>query len=610
VKRFAALYTRLDGTTSTLEKVEAIRGYYEDVPAADAAWATWFLIGQRVKRLMPSARLREWATEATGLPAWLVDDAYSAVGDQAETIALLLDAHGVPVPRDGASASRTACPPLNAPLATWVEDFVLPLRTLDDDERAVRVQAAWLRILTEDEADPGTDPPNARTPHGLRRGDALRALFVLHKLLTGALRVGVSRGLVERALAEHTGLPRPVIAHRLMGAREHPNGETTWRRWTAEEDDAADTTPRPYPFFLASPLEAEPESLGTPDDWFAEWKWDGIRAQLIKRAGRVWLWSRGEDLITERFPELVEPAARAFLDGTVLDGEVLAFDHDAGTPLPFAVLQTRIGRKNLTPKVRAQAPVCFMAYDLLEAGGVDIRSVPQHERREHLTALIATLTERSTAPGEGDLAAFRLSTLEPFSAWEHLATRRQESRARRTEGFMLKKRDGVYGTGRQRGSWYKWKIEPLTLDTVLVYAQAGHGRRSNLHTDYTLAVWKDDTLVPIAKAYSGLDDAELRRMDRWIRANTLERFGPVRTVPPEHVFELAFEGIASSSRHKSGLALRFPRIKRWRHDKTPADADTLESAHSLLELVDSGGRVSTRDAGTRASDPEDGGTTS
>jgi DNA ligase-1 len=583
VRRFARLYARLDATTSTNDKVAALRSYFAEVEDTDAAWATWFLIGQRIRRLMPHARLREWATAATGLPAWLVEDAYAAVGDQAETVALLLDAHGAPHARErldrlratGDEDARWQPPGPEASLATWIERFVLPLQRLDDEARRTRLETVWMAML-ERRAEPSADTASPGVP----ARDPLGELFVLHKLLTGALRVGVSRGLVERAIAEFAELPRPVVAHRLMGSRNRPDA-STWRRLIAADDGDADAA-RPYPFFLATPLEQGPHALGDPASWRAEWKWDGIRAQLVRRAGDVWLWSRGEELITERFPEITAPALADLPDGTVLDGEVLAWDADGddavpgigGRPLPFAVLQTRIGRKEPSAKARATAPVRFLAYDLLEQAGRDRRGEPQDARRARLETLLQHAD-----------SALGISPLERFSDWQTLSELRATSRARGTEGLMLKRGDGVYGTGRQRGAWFKWKIAPLTLDVVLLYAQAGHGRRSNLHTDYTLAVWSGDELVPIAKAYSGLDDAELRRLDRWIRQNTLERFGPVRVVPPEHVFELAFENVAPSKRHKSGLALRFPRIARWRQDKRPEDADTLASAHALLRVA-------------------------
>ena len=525
MQRFCQLYEALDGTTRTNAKVAAMVRYFEAVPDEDAAWAVFFLTGQRLKRLISGRTLRAWALRRTGLPEWLVDDAYAAVGDSAETVALLLD-QGTPA---GAQL----------PLHRWLEERILPLRGLADEQQYDLVCSWW------DE---------------LPRGQ----LFVLNKLLTGAFRVGVAKLLVTRALAQVASLPRTVLAHRLMGSVQ-PGA--AWYRGLIAVEGARDDRSRPYPFYLASPLDGAPSQLGPLEDWLVEWKWDGIRGQLIRRGGEVFLWSRGEELITERFPELVQMAAR-LPDGTVLDGEVLAWGADG--VLPFAVLQRRIGRDRLTARLLQDAPVDFLAYDLLEQAGVDLRELPLAERRTRLERLAGTVGRLQASP---EVCA---------EGWDELAELRSHARARKVEGLMLKRRSSPYGVGRQRGAWWKWKVEPLTLDAVLVYAQAGSGRRAGLFTDYTFAVWHGDELVTIAKAYSGLSEQEIALLDRWIRGHTLERFGPVRQVEAVHVFELAFEGINPSSRHKSGVALRFPRIARWRTDKQARDADRLEQVHGLL----------------------------
>ena len=534
MRRFSELYEALDGTTSTNAKVDAMARYFRAVPAEDAAWAVFFLIGQRLKRLISGRTLREWALRCTGLPEWLVADAYAAVGDSAETVTLLVD-EGTPVERE----------PL--PLHRWLEKRILPLRELPAEQQYAEVTAWW-------------------------REASARELFVLNKLLTGAFRVGVSQLLVVRALAAVSGMPRATIAHRLMG-KWQPTA--AWYRGLFRSGGAQDDPSRPYPFFLASPLEQAPHELGSIDQWLAEWKWDGIRAQLIRRRGEVFLWSRGEELITERFPEVAHAAAR-LPDGCVLDGEILAWD-ERGV-LPFAILQTRIGRDRLTPRIMESAPVSFLAYDLLEHEGSDVRALPLAERRARLAAGLRKRNARLLLSGE--LAA---------ADWRELEAARAGARERHVEGLVLKRRDAAYGTGRQRGAWWKWKVDPLSVDAVLVYAQAGSGRRANLFTDYTFAVWQGDALVPIAKAYSGLSGPEILALDRWIRRHTVERFGPVRQVVPKHVFELAFEGINRSSRHKSGIALRFPRIARWRTDKPAHEADRLADVHALLpESVPSG----------------------
>jgi DNA ligase-1 len=527
VKRFAALYDAIDRTTSTNAKVSALVEYFRTAPPADAAWAVYFLTGRRLKRLIPSAALREWSVIATGVPDWLMSETYAAVGDFAEIVALLLDT----VPREETE--------LDLPLASWVEDRLLPLAKMDLAGQRVNVMRWW------------------RTLPRIER-------FLLNKLLTGEFRVGVAQTLVVRALAEAAAVDATVVAARLMGDWT-PSADwfSTVIAPAAGEADAS----QPYPFFLASPLEDPPETLGPRSDWFVEWKWDGIRAQLVRRAGQTWLWSRGEELITLRFPEIAA-AATHLPDGTVLDGEVLAFRE--GRPLPFSALQQRIGRQRQLAQIMRAVPVVFMAYDMLERDRVDVRAEPLEARR-------ALLAER--VPHEGVL---RISGEVAEPTWEALATLRAESRTRNVEGFILKRRSSVYRVGRKRGDWWKWKIDPLTIDAVLIYAQPGSGRRASLLTDYTFGVWDGEHLVPVAKAYSGLSNAEIDELDRWIRRHTRERHGPVRVVEPVHVFELGFEAIAPSTRHRSGVAVRFPRMLRWRRDKGAAEADTLDALRRMM----------------------------
>jgi DNA ligase-1 len=424
----------------------------------------------------------------------------------------------------------------------WVEERLLGLRDLDPPAQRSALFAAWSEL-------------------------GGRERYVWNKLITGAFRVGASQRLVVRALAEVSGVADEVIAHRLMGAWE-PDA-AFFQRLIATDTDDADKS-RPYPFALAYPLELDSESLGPVEAWQPEWKWDGIRAQLVRRAGCVWLWSRGEDLLTGRFPE-VELTGGVLPDGTVLDGELLPWLD--GAPLPFAQMQRRIGRKTLSRKILAEVPVVLLAYDLLEDGGADVRSLPLVERRARLEELVAAL------PGG---AAIRLSPVIEAPTWEALVEARLASRAHHAEGLMLKRLDSVYGVGRRRGDWWKWKVDPYSVDAVLIYAQPGSGRRAGLFTDYTFGVWDGDKLVPFAKAYSGLTDVEIARVDAFVRQNTLERYGPVRVVKPELVFELAFEGIQRSTRHRSGIAVRFPRMARWRTDKRAADADSIETVRALL----------------------------
>lgn len=526
MQRFTELYAALDRTTRTVEKVLAMEDYFRAAPPADAAWALYFLMGNKVQRAVSTARLREWLAAEAELPLWLVEESYDAVGDLAETLALLVPSHG-------GSTARS--------LENVVTERVIALKPLPPEAQQPIVVQTW-RELSQAQC------------------------LVWHKLITGELRVGVSRTLVVRALANLTKVPPPTMAHRLMGAWQ-PTAESYLALLSGE----ANVDPgRPYPFFLAYPLEGELESLGDIADWQAEWKWDGIRSQVIRRQGQFLIWSRGEELVTDRFPELTG-LAEALPEGTVIDGEILAWQGDQ--PLSFNSLQTRIGRKRLTPKVLAASPVALMAYDLLEQNGEDIRSLPLAERRLRLEAIVAAVGAR---------APLRISPVVTAEAWSDLQALWQGSRERLVEGLMLKRRDSAYGVGRTKGDWWKWKISPHSVDAVLIYAQRGSGRRASLYTDYTFGVWNEGQLVPVAKAYSGLTDEEIREVDAFVRKNTLEKFGPVRVVKPELVFELHFEGIQASSRHKAGIAVRFPRMSRWRQDKPAAEADTLESLQKLL----------------------------
>jgi len=534
VKNFADLYAALDETNKTGEKVKALRSYFERASAADAAWATYFLIGRKPRQVVPSGRLRTWAAQEAGIPDWLFQESYDAVGDVAETIALLLP------------------PPLESsdlPLGEWVVQRLLPLRAKDEDAQREAVLGYW-RQLDQ------------------------RQRFVFNKLVSGAFRVGVSQQLVTRALGEAAGVEPAVVAHRLMGDWE-PSAEFFRGLLGAEDADAE--LSRPYPFYLAYPHEGPLEPLGEVRDWQAEWKWDGIRSQLVRRGGHTFLWSRGEELVTERYPELAA-VGDALPEGTVIDGEILPWKD--GRVLPFTMLQKRIGRKAVTRSILSQIPVVIMAYDLLEFRGDDVRTWPLQRRREALAEVVAGVErdDPMLAP------RLRLSPIVPAASWVELAAAREESRRMQAEGLMLKRLDSAYGVGRRRGDWWKWKIAPHTIDAVLILAQRGSGKRASLYTDYTFGVWDPASggLVPIAKAYSGLTDEEIRKVDSFVRRNMVEKFGPVRTVKPELVFELAFEGLNRSSRHKSGIAVRFPRILRWRTDKAPEEADTLDTVRALL----------------------------
>ncbi len=526
MKRFARLFAALDATTRTSEKTAALADYFREAPEEDRLWTIALLSGRRPKRAVNTTELAQWAAEAAGMPHWLFEETYPVVGDLAETIALILP----PAEKSGAHT-------LSEHLSTLVRLTGRPA-----EERRQAILSAWAG-MEQDER------------------------FLFNKLITGGFRMGVSQGLMTRALAQATGLPETELAHRLMG--DWTPARTSYAALILSNEGTG-AGAQPYPFALASPLETDAAMLGPPEDWFAEWKWDGIRGQLVSRRGAFALWSRGEDLVTDRFPEFA-PLADFLPEGTVIDGEVLAWRGEA--PLPFAALQTRIGRKTVPRKVLAEAPARLLAYDLLEADGRDLRAAPFAERRVRLEEIVTALP-----PG----LPLALSPEVTFTDWNLLADVRLAARDAVAEGLMLKRRTSPYFTGRKRGDWWKWKLDPFTVDAVMLYAQAGHGRRASLFTDFTFAVRDGDQLVPFTKAYSGLSDEEFAEITRWVRQNTLERFGPVRRVTPELVFELAFEGIQASTRHKSGIALRFPRMLRWRRDKPVAEIDTLDGLKALL----------------------------
>ena len=561
MKAFANLYTLLDGTTSSNSKLNFLQDYFRVALPADAAWAVYFLAGGRPRRVVPTKLLRDLALQTSGLPDWLFEESYEAVGDLAETITLLL-----PSSQNASSEG----------LAHWVEDRLLPLRSAAPDQTVAQMLPLLLQL-----------------------DRASQLVFI--KLITGSFRVGVSRLLVTRALAALSGVDAKRIAQRMVGYTDisaRPTAALYERLIAATGDDLRDIRDpgQPYPFFLAHALQADVSAfeaqLGLPSQWQVEWKWDGIRAQLVKRDGRIWLWSRGEELVTERFPELVALAPHV-PDGTVLDGEIVVWKD--GRVQPFAMLQKRIGRKTLGAKLLALVPVAMLAYDLLEFQGVDVRTMQQSARHKQLAELVADVAHAAHAAHAASAAQIAesrllLSAVLQGDSWADFARQRAEARGLGVEGLMLKNVSAQYGVGRTKdvGVWWKWKIDPYTVDAVLIYAQAGHGRRASLYTDFTFAVWDapdgvaDRKLVPFAKAYSGLTDTEMRQVDAIIRKTTIEKFGPVRSVTPTLVFELGFEGISRSARHKSGIAVRFPRMLRWRQDKPLNEADTLASLRALL----------------------------
>ncbi len=526
---FANLVNRVGSSTATNDKLDALASYFSTADNKDSVWVIAIFSGRRPRRAVTSTQLQAWCIELTGLSAWLFEESYNTVGDLAETIALLLPA--------GSNGNA-----IHQPLHYYIEQ----LSFLEKDSEAAKkkfVTESWLAMDSEER-------------------------FVFNKLITGGFRIGVSQKTMVNALAKITNLEAGVIAHRISG---------NWDPFTTTMDSLLNAESlntdfsKPYPFYLAYALEGEPSLLGNPSEWQAEWKWDGIRGQLIKRNDELFVWSRGEELMTDKFPEYQALKDR-MENGWVLDGEIIP--SIGGKPLPFALLQTRIGRKNITKKQLQETPITFFAYDVLEYQGMDYREKPLTERREDLEKMV----RQTNHP------ALVLSPLIQFQHWDELIEIRKQSRDNGAEGLMLKRKDAAYQVGRKRGDWWKWKIDPLVIDCVMIYAQKGHGRRSNLYTDYTFAVKDGDKLVSFTKAYSGLTDKEFAEVDAFVKRNALEKFGPVRTVKPELVFEIAFEGIAASNRHKSGVALRFPRINRWRKDKKPEDINTIEDLKQMLAL--------------------------
>ncbi|MEO0458909.1 MAG: ATP-dependent DNA ligase [Cyanobacteria bacterium P01_A01_bin.114] len=544
MKRFTQLFEEVDATTSTNEKVRALQRYFHEVPAADAVWGLYLFLGKTRKRLITSRVLRDIFLQISDIPEWLFEDSYAHVGDSAETIALLL--RDTPLPEGGpptvSTAEASTLPGSETPLHVWMEAVIPLVKTLADPGDLRDLIVSWWANLEDYE------------------------IFVLNKVLTGAFRVGASTKLVVKALSAEYDIPDAVITHRLMGDFV-PTAE--FYQQLTQPEGAEASPSRPYPFFLAAQLDEDRFAQEEMAHWQAEWKWDGIRAQLIYRADQIFIWSRGEDLITHQFPELEAPL-RSHPPGTVLDGEIVCWDGEK--PLDFNYLQKRLGRKRVGKKLMAENPVHFLAYDLLEYQGQDLREQPLKTRQQQLIELLAAHPS-DTISHSPSLA---------FDSFADLQALRQQARDRGAEGLVIKAVDSPYLVGRKRGYWWKYKVEPMTLDAVLIYAQAGSGKRANLFTDYTFALWKGKELVTFAKAYSGLDNQEIETLDRWIRRHTIERFGPVRSVEPVHVFEIGFEGIAESKRHKSGISVRFPRILRWRTDKPAAEADTLDNALALL----------------------------
>lgn len=534
MEMFVSLFYALDRTSKTKEKLFLLKRYFGSVSAQDGTWALFFLLGGKVPRLFTTTELRSIISCRTNLPLWLVEDSYDTVGDLAETLALL------------STSTKTS---LTSPSPLHLHQLVHRLQALANIEAEDEREALLWQLVES-------------TPHTQR--------LILFKLMIGGLRIGVSKGLVTQALSELYEIELAEMAHRLVG--EWTPSEEQFRA-LRQKHSTGESLGNPYPFLLASPLDATQEEAITHalSQWHIEWKWDGIRSQILKRSGRVIIWSRGEEVITETFPELVSAVEALDCDNLVLDGEIVVWGEHS--PLPFGELQKRLNRKTVSARMIQSLPARFIAYDILEQEGDDIRAHPLATRRKHLEQLFYDNSD----------TRLLLSPLLPVTTPEELVALRNTARTQQAEGLMLKHCASPYGTGRRGSQWWKWKVDPLTLDVVLLYAQKGHGRRADLFSSYTFGVWNDKELVTITKAYSGLTNQEIREVDSFIRKNTTERFGPVHAVPPTLVFEIAFDSIQPSKRHKAGVALRFPRILRIRHDKHAHEADTIESAAKLLD---------------------------
>jgi DNA ligase 1 len=531
MKSFAALVRKLGTSTKTNDKLDALVEYFASANDKDKVWVIAIFSGRRPRRSVSGSLLATWCVELAGLPFWLFEESYHTVGDLAETIALLL-------PENTAEKLAEESKPLHF--------YIETLKAIEKESEEVKkkfIIDSWLEMTNAER-------------------------FVFNKLITGGFRIGVSQSLMVNALAKSVKLDASVIAHRISGNWDPATIQ--FEELLGEHGSVTDYS-KPYPFFLAYAIEDNVAVLGEPNEWQAEWKWDGIRGEIIKRNKELFVWSRGEELMTEKFPEY-HSLQEVLPDGIAIDGEIIPCVDQK--PLPFALLQTRIGRKNVTKKQLQEAPIAFFAYDLLEYNGEDWRNKTLEERRSKLEEIVVALNHPSLL----------ISPVVPFDTWEELARLRETSREIGAEGFMLKRKSSTYQVGRKRGDWWKWKVDPLTIDAVMIYAQKGAGRRSNLYTDYTFAVRDGEQLVSFTKAYSGLTDKEFAQVDAFVKRNSIEKFGPVRTVKPELVFEIAFEGIAASNRHKSGVALRFPRISRWRKDKKVDEINTLEDLKKMLEV--------------------------
>ena len=557
-RSFGNLINNLEQCNSTKKKINLISVFIKDIDPRDGSWILLLLMSSRQKRVITGRRLKDILQASFRMPSWLIDDCFAQVGDSAETISLLW-----PQLKSELTDANIECsevynklfnePKESKPLHWWMETLLPAIKDATETTQNRLILKLWSDIADQDH-------------------------YLTNKLITGGFRNGVSKGLVVKSIAKAYKLDESTVLERLMKPIEINN---IWFQELTHpvSINRTDRGAIPYPFYLASPVEIEKIKETPPADWRLEYKWDGIRGQLIKRDTGAYLWSRGEELVNHVFPEIIEMAEN-LPDGTVLDGEILCWQKDVRKPMAFASLQRRLGRKTVNKKLLKECPTVFLAYDILEHKSIDIRAYNLRDRLKLLESVQLNYNHPCLV----------IDNEKEFAEWEELIQLRDRARLEGAEGLMIKKISSHYLSGRKRGYWWKYKHDPMTLDAVLIYAQAGTGKRANLFTDYTFALWdnsnknsKDRKLVTFAKAYSGLNNSELMELDKWIRTHTIERYGPTRVVEQKQIFEIAFEGVMESKRHKCGLAVRFPRIHRWRIDKPVMEADCIEQAQALLK---------------------------
>ena len=557
-RSFGNLINNLEQCNSTKKKINLISVFIKDIDPRDGSWILLLLMSTRQKRVITGRRLKDILQASFRMPSWLIDDCFAQVGDSAETISLLW-----PQLKSELTDANIECsevynklfnePKESKPLHWWMETLLPAIKDATETTQNRLILKLWSDIADQDH-------------------------YLTNKLITGGFRNGVSKGLVVKSIAQAYELDESTVLERLMKPIEINN---IWFQELTHpvSINRTDRGAIPYPFYLASPVEIEKIKETPPADWRLEYKWDGIRGQLIKRDTGAYLWSRGEELVNHVFPEIIEMAEN-LPDGTVLDGEILCWQKDVRKPMAFASLQRRLGRKTVNKKLLKECPTVFLAYDILEHKSIDIRAYNLRDRLKLLESVQLNYNHPCLV----------IDNEKEFAEWEELIQLRDRARLEGAEGLMIKKISSHYLSGRKRGYWWKYKHDPMTLDAVLIYAQAGTGKRANLFTDYTFALWddsnkysKDRKLVTFAKAYSGLNNSELMELDKWIRTHTIERYGPTRVVEQKQIFEIAFEGVMESKRHKCGLAVRFPRIHRWRIDKPVMEADCIEQAQALLK---------------------------